>query len=934
MKHPLQIPTLSLVSLLIAGTTLPLNAAPKPKAAQASASAPQGTPVRITSVEGITEYRLANGLRVLLFPDPGKPTITVNITYMVGSRHENYGETGMAHLLEHLMFKGSKHHTDFNLEATQQGAQNNATTWTDRTNYFEILNADDAKLAWALDMEADRMVNAFISQKDLWNPETKQGEMTVVRNEFEAGENSPFRVLLERVQSTGFLWHNYGKSTIGCRADIENVNEARLQAFYRHYYQPDNAVLLVAGRIDEAKTLKLIQEKFGRIPRPTRLLQPTYTAEPVQDGERQVVVRRAGDVQLAMAGYHIAPGSAPDFAPLEVLSVILGDTPNGRLHKGLVETRLATETFGWAEATKEPGYMLYGLQVPKEGKLGEAKEAFLKILEESASTPFTEVEVERAKTQLLTNVELSLNDATRVGLALSETIAQGDWRLYFLHRDRVKAITVEDVNRVAKTYLKASNRTLGLFHPTTTPDRTEVQPAADLTAVLKDYKGQAAVSQGEAFDPSPSAIAQRVQYSQAPSGLKLAIVPKKNRGQSVTFQFHFRMGDEKSLMGKAMAGDFAGQMLMRGTTKHTRSEISDFFDKAKARVWVGGGAEEFTAQGETNREHLPEVLRMVAEILQLPSFPASEFEQLKQQSISELEQARSEPRSIGSIAFQHALTPYPKGDVRYAGTFEEQLEDIKATTLEDVKAFHKTFAGASGGFLAVVGDVDAAETEMLVTQLFGAWKSPTPWIHRPPAFKGAKAGTITIETPDKPNASFSAGYLLTLKDSDPDFSAILLGNYMLGNAPNNRLWTRIREKEGLSYQVFSSLDAGQLSSFSIWFMRAILAPENAPRLEAALREELDRALKTGFSAEEVEAAKSGWFQDRQQRRGQDNDLGLLLTWNLPLDRPLSFEEDLDNQVKALTNEQIVTALRRYLDPSKLVIVKAGDFAGVARKATK
>jgi len=934
MKHPLQIPTLSLVSLLIAGTTLPLNAAPKPKTTQASASAPQGTPVRITSVEGITEYRLANGLRVLLFPDPGKPTITVNITYLVGSRHENYGETGMAHLLEHLMFKGSKKHRDFNLEATQQGAQNNATTWTDRTNYFEILNADDAKLAWALDMEADRMVNAFISQKDLWNPETKQGEMTVVRNEFEAGENSPFRVLLERVQSTGFLWHNYGKSTIGCRADIENVNEARLQAFYRHYYQPDNAVLLVAGRIDEAKTLKLIQEKFGRIPRPTRLLQPTYTAEPVQDGERQVVVRRAGDVQLAMAGYHIAPGSAPDFAPLEVLSVILGDTPNGRLHKGLVETRLATETFGWAEATKEPGYMLYGLQVPKEGKLEEAKEAFLKILEESASTPFTEVEVERAKTQLLTNVELSLNDATRVGLALSETIAQGDWRLYFLHRDRVKAITVEDVNRVAKTYLKASNRTLGLFHPTTTPDRTEVQPAADLTAVLKDYKGQAAVSQGEAFDPSPSAIAQRVQYAQAPSGLKLAIVPKKNRGQAVTFQFRFHLGDEKSLMNKGAAGEFAGQMLMRGSAQHTRAEISDLFDKSKARVFVGGDAEELVAQGETNREHLPQVLRLVAELLKQPSFPASEFEQLKQQAISGLEQVRSEPRALGPLTFRHVLTPYPKGHVRYAGTLEEQLADVKAVTLEDVKAFHQAFAGASGGSLAVVGDVDAAETQALIQELFGAWKSPTPWVHMPPAFKDATPGIITVETPDKPNASFSAGFLLTLKDTDPDYPAILLGNYMLGNAPNNRLWTRIREKEGLSYGVGSQLDAGLLSPFSLWSARAILAPENAPRLEAAFREELDKALKTGFTAEEVEAAKSGWFQERQQSRGQDGDLAFLLTWNQPLNRPLSYEEDLDRQVKALRPEQIQAAMRKYLDPAKLVIVKAGDFTKAAPKNSK
>ena len=203
---------------------------------------------------------------MLLFPDPTKPTITVNITYMVGSRHENYGETGMAHLLEHLLFKGTPNHTNIPQELTAHGARPNGSTWFDRTNYFETFQATDENLKWALELEADRMVNSFIAKKDL------DSEMTVVRNEFEMGENDPASILQERVLSTAFLWHNYGKSTIGARADIENVPIDRLQAFYRNYYQPDNAVLLVAGQFDEAKTLALVNRIFGRIPKPTRTL--------------------------------------------------------------------------------------------------------------------------------------------------------------------------------------------------------------------------------------------------------------------------------------------------------------------------------------------------------------------------------------------------------------------------------------------------------------------------------------------------------------------------------------------------------------------------------------------------------------------------------------------------------------------------------------
>src|SRR5882724_340887 len=247
---------------------------------------------RVTSVEGFTEYRLANGLRVLLFPDQSKETITVNVTYLVGSRHENYGETGMAHLLEHLMYKGSKNHPNIPQELTEHGTRPNGSTLFDRTNYFETFSSTDANLDWAIKMEADRMVNSFIAKKDL------DSEMTVVRNEYEAGENQPAQVVFKRVFAAAYDWHNYSNLPIGARSDIENVPIERLQAFYHKYYQPDNAVLLVAGKFDEAGILTLVDRYFSQIPRPTRRLQKTYTVEPTQEGERLVALRRNGDSQM------------------------------------------------------------------------------------------------------------------------------------------------------------------------------------------------------------------------------------------------------------------------------------------------------------------------------------------------------------------------------------------------------------------------------------------------------------------------------------------------------------------------------------------------------------------------------------------------------------------------------------------------------------
>src|SRR5690606_35514091 len=263
-------------------------------------------------VEGVTEYSLKNGLRVLLAPDDSKPTTTVNMTYLVGARHENYGQTGMAHLLEHLLFRGTPSIHNALAEFSKRGLEANGSTTGDRTNYYASFAANTETLDWYLRWQADAMVNSLIAKEDL------DSEMTVVRNEMERGENSPFQMLLQQMQATAFRWHNYGNSTIGARSDVENVDIAQLRAFYKKYYQPDNAVLIVSGRFDPAATLQTIAQAFDKIPRPERTLPVEYTVEPVQDGERQVTLRRHGGSPLIAALYHAPASESPDFTALDL----------------------------------------------------------------------------------------------------------------------------------------------------------------------------------------------------------------------------------------------------------------------------------------------------------------------------------------------------------------------------------------------------------------------------------------------------------------------------------------------------------------------------------------------------------------------------------------------------------------------------------------
>ncbi|MBX7218525.1 MAG: insulinase family protein [Blastocatellia bacterium] len=892
-----------------------------PAVTQSATVLPKGIE-RVTSVEGITEYRMnSNGLRILLFPDPSKQTITVNLTYLVGSRHENYGETGMAHLLEHLMFKGSKKHSDIPQEMTARGAVSNASTWLDRTNYYETFAATEDNLTWALDLEADRMVNSFIAKKDL------DSEMTVVRNEYEMGENDPLGILIERATSTAYLWHNYGKSTIGARSDIEQVPIERLQAFWRNYYQPDNAILLVAGKFDEAKTLKLIQEKFGLLPKPKRQLQNTYTVEPTQDGERSVTLRRVGDVQAACALYHIPAGSHPDFAALEILTLILGDTPSGRLHKSLVETGKAAGILGDSTQLRDPSVATFAAQVPKEQSLDEVRDLLLKTIEGVTTSPVTKEEVERARTKLLKQFELAFNSSDEIGLELSEWIAMGDWRLMFLHRDRLRSVTVDDVQRVARTYLKPSNRTVGSFIPTDQPDRSEIPAAPDVTEMLKGYKGDAAVATGEAFEASPENIDNRTVIPAPVGGLKLALLPKKTRGGAVVAQLRLRFGDEKSLLNRSVAGSLTGEMLRRGTAKHTRQQLQDEFDRLKSAVRVTGSPTAAVATIETTRDNFPAVLRLVAEVLREPAFPAAEFEQLKQQQITGVEQQRSEPEAVAGVNFGRHMSPYPKGHVRYVPTPEERIAELKAVTLNDVKNFYADFYGASVGEMAVVGDFDEAAVTKLTAELLGDWKSKLPFARLTDTFAEIPVVNQSFETPDKANAMFLAGQKLKLRDDDPDYPALIIANEIFGGGfLNSRLATRIRQKDGLSYSVGSGLNAGAIDQVGSFTVYAICAPQNAAKVETDFKEELVRALKDGFTAEEVEAAKNGLLQARQVGRAQDSELVSQLADYRFLNRNLAWDTGFEQKIRALTPEQVVAALRRHLDVSKVSVFKAGDFA--------
>jgi zinc protease len=871
------------------------------------------------SVEGITEYTLkSNGLRVLLFPDPANPKITVNITYLVGSRHEGYGETGMAHLLEHMLFKSTPKFPNLWQDMSNRGFINNGTTWLDRTNYFESFAANDDNLKWAIEMEADRMVNSNILRKEL------DTEMTVVRNEFESGENRPQWTLYSKVFSTAFAWHNYGNSTIGNRSDIENVGIDNLRAFYRKYYQPDNAVLLVGGKFDTAQTLEWIAQHFGAIPKPERTLPKLWTVEPTQDGEREITVRRVGDTQILFSAYRVPAATHPDSAALQVFTNLMTNDPAGRLYQALVKSKLAVSVDNENDIMFEPSLMGFWATLNKTQSIDRVRDEMLKTIETASRKSFTTEELERVKIQIAKSYDQTVSDSGRFAVALSEAIAVGDWRFYFLQRDRVAKVTLADVERVAKAYFKPQNRTLGRFIPVDKPDRAEMPTTPDVATVLKGYKSSQSLDAGEVFEPTPANLERRIERFKLANGMKVALFPKKTRGNTVQIALRIDYGDEKSRAGKTAVEEIANALLMRGAKGLTRQQIRDRLDALR----TSGGMALSGGSFQTRRAHVSDLIDLMGAIYATPTLPANELEIVRKEMITSLEESAKDPESVAFNAIERHFSHYSKGDVRYVPTVAERIADLKAVRREDVVRFVNQMRGFSAAEVAIVGDFDMTTAKASLAKNFGTLKLTVPYQRIMREHKAVTIKNDKLLTPDKENTTYVARVGFNLKDSAADYPALLLADFIVGGSAGARLFSRVREKEGLSYDVFSILSVPTFSNNATWSFGFIANPQNAATAETALRDELNTLINGGLTEAEFEAQRKSMLDQRGVRRSQDATLAAQLVTLEDADRTFAFIETIESSIMKLKKSDFDTALKKYIDLGAMSSFVAGDFSKV------
>jgi len=880
---------------------------------------------KTASVEGITEYMLDNGLKVLLFPDNSSQTITVNITYRVGSRHEGYGEKGMAHLLEHMVFKGTPNHPNIPEELTSRGARPNGTTWYDRTNYFETFNATDENLDWALDLEADRMVNSYIAKEDL------ESEFSVVRNEFESGENSPTRVLMQKVISAAYLWHNYGQSTIGNRSDIERVSIENLKAFYKKFYRPDNAVLMVTGKFEKGKTLDLIQKKFGSIKNPDAPLRDSYTVEPPQDGEKRVTLNRVGDLQIVSALYHTPAGSHEDYAALAIVEQVLTDQPSGRLYKALVDEKKASSLWSFTPFTKEPSFMYINVDVPSDKSLAEAESTLLSLLDDLSNNLVTDDELKRAKSNILKQIDQMNRNSSFLGTYMSEFIGAGDWRLSFIHRDRIENMTLDKVNAAIKTYFITTNRTVGQFVPTKSPVRVEIAHTEGVDELVKNYKGKEGYGAGEAFDVSYDNIQNSLDTGTLEkSGIEYGFIKKNNRGKIVNITFAIRNGSIDQLMNKGLVAGYTAKMLDKGTKTNTRQGIEDKLSAIKSSVSFRGSNGRVFAYVNSTEDNLMEALVLMTDMLKNPIFDATELEKLKTQDLARLEQNKTEPSFLASRKIGQINQRYKIGHPLYRMTLDEEIAAINAVSPTDMQAYYQNFYGISdNATLVAIGNIDEQSLKTYFEDEFGDFKSDLPFTPVSNKFLKNNVANDNIKTPDKKNA-FTTGLLsFECSQYDDDYAALqVAGTIFGGGFLNSRIANRLRQQDGVSYGAGGGVgvDGNKDDKNSSVYIYAIYAPENAAKVQLGFKEEIARFIKDGITEEELQNTVNGWVQSQNVSRAKDNELSSVINNNMYYNRDMMFQKNIEDQVKSLTVEDVNKVIKKYFKPlNQWTVVNAGDF---------
>ena len=856
---------------------------------------------------GIKEYTMtSNGLRVLLKQDNTAPVATFMVTYEVGSRNEAIGYTGSTHLLEHLMFKGSRKFNTKKGNSVFQtlqslGARMNATTWLDRTNYFAVLPSEH--LETLIEIEADRMRNAYIKEED------RQSEMTVVRNEFERGQNSPSGVLDENIWATAYQAHPYHHSTIGWKEDIENVSIERLREFYDTFYWPNNATAIAIGDFTEKEALSMIKKHFGKIRKSTKPIPEVYTAEPKQEGIRTITLKRAGQQGIVGVAHKTPAATHPDAPAFMVLSSILSSGKNSRFYKNITDKGLTTSVYIWDSLFRDPGLFTVYANLSPDVDHKTVEKAVVDEYEKIKKDGVSDEEVKNAQTQLIASMKFRQDGSYAIASGLNEAIASGDWTLYTTYDEKIGTVTKEDVQRIVKEYFKEDLSTIGYFIPLGAGGQNKklATSAKDLEKMkLKHYSEEEELLSSKVVDSEPV------------KGVRLLTL---KRGSGVVTLTGSMLGGDIYASGNARTADMVAAMLDQGTTNMTKFEISAKLESAGARLGFFNGQARVGFSGKFLSEDTKMVFDLLADQLKNPLFAEEDLNKVKKRQVANHKRSKESTRGNATNNMLKAF--YGTGHQNSPTDPDKAIEEIKKITPKNLKDFHLKNYGAGTMVIVAVGDVDHNSLESLIKEGFGGWKKSPLKEKKETGTANKASDKVYVTMQDKTSTDFLVGTALGIDRYHPDYLPLYVATHTLGGNFSARLMQTVRVKEGLTYGINSSMRGFGNGNDGYWMVGGTFSPKLLSKGESSTLREIKKWAEEGITQKELDITKStltGGFQV-----GFDSTGGLAggILDAIIVHGDLTYLDSYPERIKAITLDEANTAISKYVFFDDLYQVAAG-----------
>ncbi|WP_180108727.1 MULTISPECIES: pitrilysin family protein [unclassified Acinetobacter] len=899
-------------------------------------------PVLVKTEQTIEEYKLDNGFRVVLAQNDKESKVFMNTVYFTGSLNDPAGKGGLAHLLEHLAFKGTENvkGDEFQRRLDQFTLMTNASTDYYSTKYTNVIRPEQSSIDQVLHLEAERMDKLVLQEKFV------PTEIDIVKREREIRLDQPFSVLIDQVLKEAYGNQSLGRLPIGDLKELQSINMNELNQFYRRWYAPNNAVMVISGKFDKAAVLKQIDQQFSPIA--ARQI-PEQAKVPKLDGtklkQREFTVYKGSD--FGKFNIYLNGAVEPIKTALAVSPTLYTLQPSGHLYQSMVETGTATAVQSTTWLDKDFNLVFMGAIYGPSHDANKVATSLAQGVEQTKA--FNDVELSRVKSLTRNMADNVKNSATALGERLSSyTVAyNGDWSQYFRDLDKVQKLSVSDVNQVYKNFLKPEYRVTGNILPTPEDQKKAQQQAASKPAETLDQQApaeeplkDASVYRAEVKQyvaESKQYLNQKekqIQRAKFKNGIQYALFPTKTRDDKTYATIALDFGTAQSLMNKGELLDLTAYLMFRASKDQSLQQIADKIIDVGGGATVSANDNGLMIQVVARKEKFADFLQYVIDVIKAPAFEQSQFDLIKAQSLSSLDRPYTEPDTVAAMTLSRIVEIYEPGDIRYHFEPELAKKQIESATRDQVQQLHQKFFKTQHAQIAVTGDFDTKQIEKILKKEFADWKTSEPYQRLESTFTAYPAQKVHALSEQREFGSYQAIMTLPVGVEHTDSPALQVLRHILGDSQlSSRLAQELREKNALVYGFSADINFDEWVNSGVLSIDANYTAGKSAQVSQSVHKVLQNLLKNGVTEQEVEAAKASILKKRLTALEDDRRIHSMLIPQLEKGRDLNYREKRDQRIASLTKADVNAVIKKYIQPERLVEVMADQY-GQAVKSTQ